>query len=149
MPNKTTNSQTDHGSINISIDGGSNATINGVNAALSSEAGNKPESINELDETAEPEYESIRLHDIYTSLFAEDNQLKTERIVITRQDHGKIEGYVELNELDTQGRAERTLTYTLKGVFAKNGCRTSHSSFFRKIFHRLNCLVSTLSGILI
>ena len=34
----------------------------------------------------------IKLAPVYSSLFAEDNQLKTERITISNQDHGKIEG---------------------------------------------------------
>lgn len=118
MPNKTTNSQTDHGSINISVDGGSKATITGVNATLPSEVDDKTKSTDELKEASESEYDSIQLHNVYTSLFAEDNQLKTERIIITQQDHGKIEGYVELNELDNHGHIARTLTYSLTGVFA-------------------------------
>lgn len=116
MSKETTKQTSDRGSINISANGGSNVTVTGVSAANEGNADTAP--ANGPDEILEPEYESIRLHNVYTSLFAEDSQLKTERIVITVQDHGKIEGYVELNELDSQGQPVKTLTYSLTGVFA-------------------------------
>lgn len=118
MPNKTTVNEADRGSINISAEGGSSITVSGVNATPVSKDADTTKPIDGLGESSGSEYESIRLHNVYTSLFAEDNQLKTERITITRQDHGKIEGNVELNELNTQGEIVRTLTYTLTGVFA-------------------------------
>lgn len=118
VPSKTITNNTDRGSINISADGGSNITVTGVHASSASAAGDNTDLKDKSDKSLESEHELIRLHNVYTSLFAEDNQLKTERIVITRQEHGKIEGHVELNELDSQGRATRKLAYTLKGVFA-------------------------------
>ncbi|WP_289227655.1 YkgJ family cysteine cluster protein [Parabacteroides goldsteinii] len=116
MPKETTTQTSDRGSINISAEGGSSVTVTGVIASNGNNDGT--DSADKLDEKLESEYESIQLHNVYTSLFAEDNQLKTERIIITQQDRGKIEGYVELNELDGHGHVTRTLTYSLTGVFA-------------------------------
>ncbi len=118
MPKETTSQTSESGSINISAEGGSSVTVTGVSAANGSSDSSGTDPAARHDETLEAEYESIRLHNVYTSLFAEDNQLKTERIIITGQDHGKIEGHVELNELDSQGRPAKTLTYSLTGVFA-------------------------------
>ena len=78
--------------------------------------------------TSEDTLDTIRLNNIYTSLFAEDNQLKSERIVITRQHQGCVEGYVELTEKDTQGHTNSTLTYCLKGIFANKVLTAEYTS---------------------
>lgn len=64
------------------------------------------------------EFSEIKLASTYTSLFAEENKLKTERIVITKQEHGIIAGFVELRETDSLGREQLTLTYSLEGRFS-------------------------------
>lgn len=116
MPKKATSQTSDHGSINISVERGSSVIYTGV--TTSNGNNDDTNSADGHDERLEPEYESIHLHNVYTSLFAEDNQLKTERIFITQQDRGKVEGHVELNELDGHRHVARTLTYSLTGVFA-------------------------------
>lgn len=59
--------------------------------------------------------ENIHLSEKYTSIFAEDNKLKTEQIHITKQKGGNIEGIVTLVEND--GTSTETHTYTLKGKY--------------------------------
>ncbi len=59
--------------------------------------------------------ENIHLCEKYTSIFAEDNKLKTEQIHITKQKGGNIEGTVTLVEND--GTSIETHTYTLKGKY--------------------------------
>lgn len=61
--------------------------------------------------------ESILLKDRYTSLFAEDDKLKTEQIIITKQKNGIVEGTVTLLE-DVIGMGpSQHFTYSLKGRF--------------------------------
>lgn len=61
--------------------------------------------------------DSIQLKERYTSLFAEDNKLKTEQIQITKQKNGEIEGIVTLIEKNLDGIEESRHTYTLKGKY--------------------------------
>lgn len=61
--------------------------------------------------------ESIRLKDKYTSLFAEDDKLKTEQIVITKQKNGIVEGTVTLLEEVVGSGPRQHFTYSLKGRF--------------------------------
>lgn len=61
--------------------------------------------------------ESIRLKDKYTSLFAEDDKLKTEQIVITKQKNGMVEGTVTLLEEVVGEGPRQHFTYALKGRF--------------------------------
>ena len=61
--------------------------------------------------------EKIKLAQKYTSLFAEENKLKTEQIVITKQHGQYIEGNVTLTEQEIDGSATSCLTYYLKGQF--------------------------------
>lgn len=78
-------------------------------------------SDDESEKAPDDRYDSgdpIKLEDTYTSLFAEENQLKTETIRIIKQEHGMIEGNVELKEYDIQGIPQQTLSYTMKGIFA-------------------------------
>lgn len=60
----------------------------------------------------------IKLAPIYTSLFAEENRLKTEQIHITSQNHGKITGTVYLKETNESGQIVNTYTYFLTGQFS-------------------------------
>lgn len=60
--------------------------------------------------------DSILLNKKYTSLFAEDNKLKTEQIEITKQKNGEIEGTVTLVE-KTGIDNPQTMTYKLKGRY--------------------------------
>lgn len=60
----------------------------------------------------------IKLQKNYTSLFAEDNRLKTEQITITSQENGKIVGDVVLIEKNSYGKEISTYTYSLIGKFA-------------------------------
>lgn len=61
--------------------------------------------------------DQIVLGQTYTSLFAEDNKLKTEQIVITKQKNGQIEGTVTLCEKEADGSNSLTHTYMLKGKY--------------------------------
>lgn len=56
----------------------------------------------------------------YTSIFAEDNRIKTEQISITKQHNGTIEGTVTLIDKDINGSAFCNFTYLLKGRFTNN-----------------------------
>lgn len=92
---------------NISVNsGGGDVTINASQTLT--ENGEKKRSVQ--DHVALTE---IRLATTYTSLFAEDNRLKTEQIRITKQESSDIEGTVTLHE-----RGNRTLTYNLHGTFS-------------------------------
>ena len=80
-------------------------------------------TINVSDKSLVPETSSssnndnIVLGQNYTSLFAEDNKLKTEQIVITKQKNGQIEGTVTLREIGSDGNEFLIHTYTLKGKY--------------------------------
>ena len=77
---------------NISINsGGGNVTVN--NNQTPTENEEKKHSNKARNALGE-----IRLSEIYTSLFAEDNRLKTEQIRITKQEGSDIEGVVVLHE---------------------------------------------------
>lgn len=92
---------------NISVNsGGGNVTINNNQTPTENEG--KKHSTKARNALGE-----IRLSEIYTSLFAEDNRLKTEQIRITKQDGSDIEGVVILHE-----RGNMTLTYDLRGTFS-------------------------------
>lgn len=60
---------------------------------------------------------NIKLNDNYTSLFAEDNKLKSEQITITSQRNGFVKGLVTLVEKDQSTRSETSHTYTLEGRY--------------------------------
>lgn len=92
---------------NISVNsGGGNVTIN--NNQTSTEKEEKKRNAQERNDKTD-----IILSEVYTSLFAEDNRLKTEQIRITRQEGSDIEGVVVLHE-----RGNMTLTYDLRGTFS-------------------------------
>lgn len=99
------------GNINTSIDNSNNSnkntTING-NVYLGNH-NKKHEEENNND--------SLRLNDKYTSLFAEDGQLKTEQITITKQKNGEIDGVVSLTEQSFDKSNTINYTYTLKGKY--------------------------------
>lgn len=59
----------------------------------------------------------IKLGQKYTSLFAEENRLKTEQITITKQHGQTVEGLVTLIEHDSEGNGTSRFTYSLKGRF--------------------------------
>ena len=61
--------------------------------------------------------ESIRLKAKYTSLFVEDDKLKTEQIIITKQKNGVIEGTVTLLEMASGTENSHSYSYSLKGRF--------------------------------
>lgn len=94
------------GETNIIISGGGTVNLNEQKTNKNKE-NTKPNNI-----TTE-----IQLQSIYTSLFAEDNKLKTEKIIISKQEQGNIEGTVELIEKDISGKTNKTFTYFLKGIF--------------------------------
>ena len=94
------------GETNIIISGGGTVNLNEQKNKKNKE-NTKPNNI-----TTE-----IQLQSIYTSLFAEDNKLKTEKIIISKQEQGNIEGTVELIEKDISGKTNKTFTYFLKGIF--------------------------------
>ena len=58
----------------------------------------------------------VVLEEKYTSLFAEENRLKTEQIVITKMKDGIVEGVVTLIENDSADNSPK-YTYDLKGRF--------------------------------
>lgn len=93
------------GNISV-ISGGGNVTINKNQTTTENEE--KKSNVQEHNNKT-----GIVLSDIYTSLFAEDNRLKTEQIRITKQTGSDIEGKVVLHE----GR-NLTLTYDLRGTFS-------------------------------
>lgn len=61
--------------------------------------------------------ESILLKNKYTSLFAEEDKLKTEQIIITKQKNGVVEGTVTLVEEVIGTGSSQHYTYFLKGRF--------------------------------
>ena len=69
-----------------------------------------------IRENREIDSSEIALAHYYTSLFAEDNRLKTEQIIIESQEHGSVEGKVLLTEKES-GHEVRKLTYNLIGRF--------------------------------
>lgn len=77
-----------------------NITING-NVSINDSSDKKSPSLQSMDE-------NIILKDIYTSLFAENGRIKTEKITINNLGSGKIEGQVYLDNQNT---------YTLTGTF--------------------------------
>ncbi len=64
--------------------------------------------------------QEVELEKSYTSLFAEDNKLKTEQIIITKQHNGIVEGTVTLIEHNLDGKDSSKFTYNLKGKFTNN-----------------------------
>ena len=59
----------------------------------------------------------IKLNDNYTSLFAEDDKLKSEQIAITSQKNGVIKGIVTLIENDQSTHSETRHEYILEGRY--------------------------------
>ena len=120
-PNNKIEQTSADGGVNISANHGGQIIIAGSNTnnADDSTASRECNTNQELDHNSDlGDFDMIQLERVYTSLFVEDNQLKTERIIINNQDHEKVEGVVELDEIDTQGRKKRTLSYNLNGLFA-------------------------------
>lgn len=118
----STNQKSSAGGVNILVSGGSSISLGNGSASPNSKSQDPTEiaasDLNTISQNDNGEFEAIKLHNVYTSLFAEESQLKTERIVITKQSQSKIEGYVELNEKDNHGNIVSTLTYSLTGLFA-------------------------------
>ena len=104
--------QSNSGGPNYSASHGAIQNIH-VHASTEKEVG-KSEEEGDL----KSDFSEIRLAPIYTSLFAEENKLKTERICIIKQEHGYITGHVELREIDSFGKEQLALTYTLEGRFS-------------------------------
>lgn len=97
----------DSSKVNSAINAeGENVTIN-YNQAIS-ENKEKKDTDKEYNDLTK-----IRLKETYTSIFAEDNRLKTEQIRITKQNGSDIEGIVTLKE-----KNDRVLTYELRGTFS-------------------------------
>lgn len=59
----------------------------------------------------------IRLADVYTSVFAENGQLKTETIYLDYSEGSNVTGKVELAEKGKDGKETREIVYTFKGTF--------------------------------
>lgn len=78
----------------------------------------------------------IKLAPVYTSLFAEENRLKTEQIHITSQNHGKISGTVYLNETNESGKIVNAYTYSLTGQFSNKVLTAEYTSQEERIDER-------------
>ena len=123
MTKKNLEQASSTGGVSVSASEGSTVNINSISTSPSDES---PDPIRSSDSppstpAANPniEYEAIKLNHVYTSLFAEEHRVKSEKIVIEKQlPNNRIEGYVELKEKDAQGNITSTLTYTLSGLFA-------------------------------
>ncbi len=61
---------------------------------------------------------AIKLNNNYTSLFAEDDKLKSEQITITSQKNGVVKGIVTLIEKDQTTSTETEHIYTLEGKYS-------------------------------
>lgn len=72
------------------------------------------------DVVSNENFQAIKLEQKYTSLFAEDNTLKSEKIIITSQHNGTVDGIVTLIERDLNGNETSKFTYSLKGKFSNN-----------------------------
>lgn len=123
------NQESQQGGVNISAEHGSTVNVSGltpVQTQSANPAKSKETNSNAIEDESNTDKGSmgllpsdiIKLQSVYTSLFAEDNQLKTETIYINKQENGCIEGKVELNEKDAHGETIRSFTYSLSGVFA-------------------------------
>ena len=100
-----------------------NSNNNGNLANVSNVTGNV--TINTNNTTShEPKTEQndekkgdIKLNSNYTSLFAEDDKLKSEQITITSQKNGIVKGLVTLVEKDQSTCSETSHVYTLEGRY--------------------------------
>lgn len=97
----------DSGDGNISVNSGGGSVIINSNQTSTEKEEKKRNAQEHNDKT------DIILSEVYTSLFAEDNRLKTEQIRIIKQEGSDIEGVVVLRE-----RENMTLTYDLRGTFS-------------------------------
>lgn len=90
---------------------------NTINNTTNNTTINVSEKASVTESLSSPNNDNIVLGQTYTSLFAEDNKLKTEQIVITKQKNGQIEGTVTLCETGTDGNESLIHTYALKGKY--------------------------------
>ena len=123
MPKNHTEQGSSTGGVSVSASAGSTVNINSISTLSSDKSSDSISPSDSCSPTSEAnlnmEYESIKLNQVYTSLFAEEHRLKTEKIVIEEQlPNNRIKGYVELKEKDAQGNITSTLSYTLSGLFA-------------------------------
>ncbi len=81
-------------------------------------------------------YQEMTLNDVYTSLFAEDNKLKTEQIHITKQENGNIEGTVSLQEISKNGKTQVVYTYSLIGKYTNKVLTAEYFSKENRIDER-------------
>lgn len=117
--NQTQKSSTDQSTTQSSTSGSNISASHGGTVTITNvQPLSKESEVETHGEDSKNEFSEIKLSSIYTSLFAEDNKLKTERIVITKQEHSIITGYVELRETDSLGKEQLMLTYSLEGRFS-------------------------------
>jgi len=110
--NNTNHNSNNNGSLtNISGNTGS-IVINQNNTTTNSQ-----QSVEEQAENHENNC-AIKLNDNYTSLFAEDDKLKSEQITITSQKNGVVKGIVTLIEKDQSTSTETKHLYTLEGRYS-------------------------------
>lgn len=77
-----------------------------------------------------------KLETKYTSLFAEDNKLKTEQIEIKSQKNGVVEGVVTLSERSLIDEKETTYSYLLKGKYTNKVLTAEYYSKSEKVDER-------------
>lgn len=119
-PDRGTPCYTDQSTTQTSSSGSNYSASHGgtVNVHVHSPTESPVKDDEGIKEDSKGIFSEIRLAPIYTSLFAEENKLKTERIHITKQEEGHITGHVELREIDSLGKEQSVLTYTLEGLFS-------------------------------
>lgn len=106
----------------------SNGNINLISSQVHINTHSDEKRTHKTQNAVNSEQDTIKLANAYTSIFAEENKLKTERITITKQEHTYVEGTVELDEVDDQGNKKRIFSYTLTGVFANKVLTAEYKS---------------------
>ena len=135
--NKTNQQTTGNGTVNVNAAGGSVVNV-GITSNEAHEQNNesvKKDNRSHDREGKEIDGAEIALARNYTSLFAEDNRLKTEQIIIESQEHGSIEGKVLLTEKES-GHEVRKLTYNLTGKFYNKVLTAEYVSVDNRIDER-------------